>query len=134
MRLPQFCFTIASITAAVGMTLGIYMGISEDHSLTPVHAHLNLIGFVSMFLFGLYYHTHPQADSGLAAIQVGTMTAGYLIMMAGLAALIAFQSHVALFAAIIGSVLVWLAMLTFAAIVWREARAPGLANTQPSRS
>ena len=55
MRLPQFCFLLASVTALAGMSLGIYMGIAQDHSLMPVHAHLNLIGWVTMFLMGLYY-------------------------------------------------------------------------------
>lgn len=36
------------------MSLWIYMGIAQDHSLTPVHAHLNLLGWVTMFLTGLY--------------------------------------------------------------------------------
>jgi len=30
------------------------MGISKDHAAMPAHAHLNLLGFVSLFLFGFY--------------------------------------------------------------------------------
>ena len=134
MRLSQFCFAIASFTAVVGMSLGIYMGISEDHSLAPVHVHLNLIGFVSMFLFGLYYHAHPRAEGRFAHIQVGVMTGGYIIMMAALAAFISFQTSGALFAAITGSVLVWLAMLAFSVIVWREAWTSGPARVRPTQS
>jgi hypothetical protein len=38
MRLPQFCILLASATPLVGMSLGVYMGLAHDHSLTPVHA------------------------------------------------------------------------------------------------
>jgi hypothetical protein len=38
------------------------MAASRDHSSTPAHAHLNLLGWVSLFLFGIYYRMHPTAD------------------------------------------------------------------------
>jgi hypothetical protein len=41
LRLPQFCFALASLTALVGMSLGIYMGLPQDHTLAPVHVQLN---------------------------------------------------------------------------------------------
>ena len=50
----------AIIFAITGMALGIYMGVAQDHSLTPVHAHINLVGWVSMFLAGLFYRAYPQ--------------------------------------------------------------------------
>jgi hypothetical protein len=53
------------------MIWGIVMGISQDHSTLPAHAHLNLLGWVSLFLFGIYYHVHPAVDrSRLATVQV----------------------------------------------------------------
>ena len=30
----------------VGMVLGIVMGIQQDFALAPVHAHINLVGFM----------------------------------------------------------------------------------------
>jgi hypothetical protein len=38
-----------------GIAMGLYMAISQDHSQSPTHAHINLIGWVSFFLFGLFY-------------------------------------------------------------------------------
>ena len=46
-RVPQFCFVLAGVTALAGMSLGIYMGIAQDHTLAPVHVHPNLLGRVS---------------------------------------------------------------------------------------
>ena len=42
--------------------MGLYMGVSEDHSAMPAHAHLNFLGWVSLFLFGAYYRLHPELD------------------------------------------------------------------------
>jgi hypothetical protein len=117
-RLPQFCFLLASFTGLMGMSLGIYMGIAQDHTLTPVHAHLNLLGWVSMFIAGLYYRTHEQAIGRLALAQVAASTLGYMSMTAGLAAILIIGRETFLPLTIIGSLLVWLGMLLFLTIVW----------------
>ena len=55
---------------AGGMVLDIAMGISEDFALQPAHAHLNLLGGVLLFLFGLYHRLVPAAGaSQLAKVQ-----------------------------------------------------------------
>jgi cbb3-type cytochrome oxidase subunit 1 len=36
------------------------MGASEDFQLTPVHAHLNLVGWASLAVFGLVYRAYPK--------------------------------------------------------------------------
>ena len=38
------------IYIVLGMALGIYMAASQDHSQMPTHAHLNLLGWVTMAL------------------------------------------------------------------------------------
>jgi hypothetical protein len=50
-----------------GMVWGIQMAISQDHSAFPAHAHNNLLGFVSLFLFGIYYCLHPTLEQNRAA-------------------------------------------------------------------
>lgn len=47
----------------VGVTLGNYMGKTGDFSLGGVHAHLNLLGWVSMALAGLIYRAWPAAGT-----------------------------------------------------------------------
>ena len=49
----------------VGIGLGSYMGGSGDHTLTPVHAHINLLGFTLMTIFGLAYRLMPELAEGL---------------------------------------------------------------------
>lgn len=50
----------------------------------PAHAHLNLLGWVSLFLFGLFYHLHPAIDrSASARLQVYVWIVGTVIMTIG---------------------------------------------------
>ena len=60
MKASLFSFKTATIMALAGIGMGIGMAASHDHSLMPVHAHLNLLGWVSLFLFGIYYKLNPK--------------------------------------------------------------------------
>lgn len=58
---------MAVLYIVVGVTLGIVMATSKDFTMRPVHAHLNLLGWASMALFGLWYRSAPAAsETGLA--------------------------------------------------------------------
>ena len=60
-------FRLAALYFAIGVVLGVAMGASGDHSLFAVHAHVNLLGWVSMALFGLIGTAHPSITEGRAA-------------------------------------------------------------------
>lgn len=51
-----------------GMIWGLQMAITDDHSAFPAHAHLNLLGFVALFLFGIFYRLNPTVESSRLAI------------------------------------------------------------------
>ena len=51
MNASVLCFRAAVLLVVAGMIWGIVMAISQDHSTFPAHAHLNLLGWVSLFLF-----------------------------------------------------------------------------------
>ena len=73
MKASSLSFQAAVLMVLVGMLWGLQMGISQDHSAMPAHAHLNLLGWVSLFLFGVYYRLHPSLDSSrVALIQVAS--------------------------------------------------------------
>jgi hypothetical protein len=52
---------MAVIYLIVGILIGLGMGISENHILAPVHAHVNLLGWGSMGLMALIYRAYPDA-------------------------------------------------------------------------
>jgi hypothetical protein len=51
----------------VGMAFGLKMSTAMDFTLHGLHAHLNLLGFVLMTLFGLCYHSWPKMQEGKLA-------------------------------------------------------------------
>lgn len=52
---------LAVLYLIVGVGLGIMMGASEDFTMRPVHAHINLLGWATMAVAGLVYSVFPQA-------------------------------------------------------------------------
>src|SRR6202011_3325451 len=58
---------VGAAVLVLGMLAGIDMGIREDFTLAPAHAHLNLVGGVLLFLFGLYYRLVPAAGASTLA-------------------------------------------------------------------
>ena len=60
---------LAAVMLTAGVGLGIRMGIAHDFSLAPVHAHINLVGWASLALFGIVYRLYPaMAGSRLAGL------------------------------------------------------------------
>ena len=77
------------LSALVGMSLGVWMGANQDFVLRPVHAHINLLGFASMMLFGLFYRAFPAAGRGwLPMVHFALSVLGFLILMPSLTLLI----------------------------------------------
>lgn len=76
---------LGALSALVGMTLGVWMGANQDFVLRPVHAHINLLGFASMMLFGLFYRAVPAAGRGwLPMAHFVLSVIGFLILMPSL--------------------------------------------------
>jgi len=84
MKASTLSFQAAVVFVIAGMIWGIVMAISEDHSAMPAHAHLNLLGWVSLFLFGIYYRLHPSLERATSAlVQVWIWIVGTVIVTIG---------------------------------------------------
>ena len=114
---------VSVVVLVLGMVLGIVMGIREDFALQPAHAHLNLVGGVMLFLFGLYYRLVPAAGkSALAKVQGWLHIIGGLLLPAGVAVVVTEGNSFIAFP-IVGSLITLAAMALFAVIVFRTAQA-----------
>jgi len=130
MKASSLSFQAAVLFVLAGMVWGLQMAISNDHSAFPAHAHLNLVGFVSLFLFGFYYRMHPSLDQSRAAFaQVWIWIVGTIIMVIGVALVHTGHAGGDPIAAI-GSIIVLVGMLTFGWLLFRAERQMG----SPSRS
>ena len=129
-------FRISVSLGLIGIVLGIVMGIRQDFVLMPAHAHLNLLGFVTMFLSALYYRVVPEAAaSGLARYQAIVSVAGAVVFPIGIACVLVgghdrFEPVV-----VAGALTVLLGMALFAVIVFRtcgqERATPATAEGRP---
>ena len=103
-----------------GMVWGLVMAISQDHAMRPAHAHLNLLGWVCLFMFGVFYHLHPETDrSRIALAQVVIWIAATLVMVAGIAIVHAGDARGELLAAI-GSLVVLADTILFGWLITRR--------------
>ncbi len=128
-RISDRFLQLAVLGALTGMSLGVMMGKSEDFTLAPLHAHINLLLWVSMTLYGLFYRVVPKAAQGpLPVVHFWVNVLGVLTMLPSLAALLLGRAgrpimglSEAQAGPIVGiaSVIVLLSMLLFAIIVFR---------------
>src|SRR5829696_8764180 len=88
MNASTLSFRAATIFAVAGISMGIAMAMMRDHAIMPAHAHLNLLGWVSLFLFGIYYRLNPSLEfSRLALVQVAVWSLGTIVLTVAVAAL-----------------------------------------------
>jgi hypothetical protein len=58
--LAKSCIRIAGLYLLLGMGMGIAMGATENFALRPVHAHVNLLGWVTLSIVAGVYRLWPQ--------------------------------------------------------------------------
>jgi hypothetical protein len=138
MSLAYRFFIIGVLFALTGMGLGTYMGASQDFLFAPVHAHINLVGWTTHFLFGLYYRAEPDNAKGmLPEGQFLSAVLGGVLLPIGIVGAVTGNHMVDLFV-IPGTLFTLLSMLLFLAVVirgWRrQAPAAPRAAMAASRS
>lgn len=116
--LAAFHLRAAAIYAVIGMAFGIHMGMAQDFSLMPAHAHLNVIGWLSVSIYGLVLAKFPAvAASRLAQLQAVVAHLGVIVFVPGIAIAILSNHENEIFV-MIGSLLVLLGGLLFVPLVW----------------
>ena len=87
--MPDVSFRFLSVAVAaarIGMSGGILMAIAQDFTRAPAHTHLNLLGWVTMALYGLFYRTVPEAAHGiLPRVHFWLAACGVTLMIPGIA-------------------------------------------------
>jgi hypothetical protein len=81
-RVSAAFFAVGALLLLGGMALGEYMGSHEDFQLAPLHAHINLLGWVTLALFGTFYAlTKDTYSPGLAWTNFILSSLGVLTMI-----------------------------------------------------
>ncbi len=119
-RITLAFFAVAPVYGLIGMVWGIHMGMTEDHSMMPAHAHLNLLGLVVNGVMGAFYGLSGKQNK-IAWANFYLWNLGVIIMIPTLALILQSTGAPAasLLAAITGGeVLAVLGMLLFGVNVW----------------
>lgn len=105
---------IAVVYFFIAVCLGLVMGIIQDFSYKSVHAHLNLLGWVSMSIFGLIYSIYPSvSETKLAKTHFWLHNLGVPIMQGVLFIELLTDNTSLTIGIIIGSIMVVIGVLLF---------------------
>lgn len=56
------CLKLAGLYLVAGMSMGVFMGATKNFALAPVHAHVNLLGWVTLAIAAAVFRLWPQAE------------------------------------------------------------------------
>lgn len=123
-HLSRLFFKTAIVFLIVGIAMGLQMAISGNHNVIGAHAHANLLGWVTMALFGTYYAFNPaKAATRMANLQYWVYTAGVVVIVPSLYLMYlgyaAFEPLTA-----ISSLVILLGVLMFAVVIYSKEPAP----------
>ena len=111
---------IALVYLVLGASLGIYMGISQDFALMPVHAHILLAGWLTLAMAGVLYRLYPAAaGTRLALAHFWLHNLGLPVFMVGLGLMLSGRATMP---PVIGSgaIALLVGLVCFAINLWRR--------------
>lgn len=78
-------FILALLYAIFGLLLGLYMGMSQEFSQRPVHAHAMVLGWLMSGFFAFFYHFFPDIGrSRLANVHFWLTAASGIVLLVSL--------------------------------------------------
>lgn len=54
---------ISVVYLMIGISFGLYMSVTHVFNLTSVHVHVNLLGWMTLALVGIFYHLYPNLEA-----------------------------------------------------------------------
>ena len=115
-RIDRAYVALAIALLLIGELLGLYMGLMSDMKLRMLHVTIQLVGFVTLMLFGFTYRLWPAMKTGmLAAVQfwlaavgvLGIVVGTYQYVTTGAVMIVAHASIVFIIATILLAWLFW---------------------------
>lgn len=112
---------IAVVYFLIGISLGLYMSAAHVFNLATVHVHINLLGWVSLSIAGIFYVLFPNmAKTQAAKIHFWLHNIGLPVMMASIALAILGAGEIFFILATIGGLLTVVGIFFFGFNVLRN--------------
>jgi len=122
-RVSAAFFVVGALLLLSGMILGEYMGANENFTLAPLHAHINLLGWVTLALYGTFYTlTKDTYSPKLAWTNFVLSSVGILAMIPVLALLLTAPDGAKTYGPLAGATggIALLGLLVFLVSAFRE--------------
>jgi hypothetical protein len=74
---------VAAFYLMIGVFIGSDMAGRKDYSIIPVHSHILVVGWLSMFAFGVFYYLFTPGMLKLSKVQAWTALLGGMTMPIG---------------------------------------------------
>jgi cbb3-type cytochrome oxidase subunit 1 len=111
---------LAVVYFVLGVTIGNVIAATHDYTFRPVHAHLNLLGWASMALFGLWYRSAPASgETRLAKVHFWLHNIALPIQMITLAMFVSGNTSVEPVLAL-ASIAIGIGFVCFAINLWKH--------------
>ena len=115
---------LAVLYLVTGMSLGIWMGIAQDHTLRGAHAHINLLGWATLAVCALIFFVFPKlAETRLAAVWFWLYNLSLPVAMVSLGFML-YGNMWAMPIVKVSHTLLWIGGIVFALNVFLNLRQP----------
>ncbi|HSP23429.1 MAG TPA: cytochrome-c oxidase [Planococcus sp. (in: firmicutes)] len=122
---------VASVYLLLGISFGVYMGITENFDYGHTHAHVNLLGWATMGVCGLIYCVFPRAgNSKLGKTHFWLYNIGTPFLLVGMFLFAIEMDGPALLLAIIGGAIVLAGTLVFVVNVFSNVKESTLSKVR----
>ncbi|SFE73376.1 hypothetical protein [Alteribacillus iranensis] len=84
MNYSKTLLRVSALFALIGVFIGSHMAGAGSYAFRPVHAHILVVGWLSLFAWAVFYKVFYQQHSLLASIQVWSAIIGSIGLTAGM--------------------------------------------------
>lgn len=113
----------AVVFSIVGAILGSDMAGRQDYSLIPVHSHILVVGWLSLFAYGIFYYVFPTPEKlRIAKVQAVLALLGGFLLPLGMLVYNKFDSLFTTLVFIGGGTILLVSMLLFGFLVFFDKK------------
>jgi hypothetical protein len=85
MKYSNLLLRLSAVFGLIGAVMGGHMAGSYDYAFRPVHAHVLVVGWLSIFSWAVYYRVFQPSAKVLSALHVYSAVVGVVGLTAGMA-------------------------------------------------
>jgi len=119
----KWLIRIAAIYSLIGALIGSDMAGREDYSMIPVHAHILVVGWLTLFAYGIFYYVFKEIGMvRTAKLQAWTALIGGGLMPFGMLAYYKAENTATLLSFIVPASVLLVSIALFVVLLFFDKR------------